>query len=615
MATTQLQSTSTSKDSDFPVSPDPRKLWHASAPTTLVKAYKEADTTGRWQVWTDYLADRQGVEPLADRISGRGPQLAWSLPAGLERRDTADLIVRLAKLGKGKRGGADSIGEELPCWLAEADGALAEPGYALESLAWCHALPALARALDEPLWWELFDHVCQTASAATAIDDAIDVAGEPLAAQLLAGELASTLGYLFPEMKRCRRLSTTGRNALSVGLTELLDGEGIIEGKHLDVLRPLLACWTRCFYIGRDQKGGPFKRDAQVQYEWFVRTALRLTRADGTQTLTSGAPSVWCKELFEAALEAGGDDSDEEVAEVILPGKKRAKSANDEDWCTPEAAAHSEWAELSVLRPQWSRNGPRLTIAYGGETMRAELEVGGEVLFSGPWTSEVIFDGKLLSPTCDWEEVCWMSDEDADYIELEIELTEGYRVQRQILIAREDDCLFVADVVLGERSGRLEYRTTLPLVEGCRFEPAEEHRDGFLVGKKRRALVLPLALPEWRSDRRIGELTTTETGLQLSQTAEAARTYAPLFFDLHPRRLTKPSTWRQLTVADQREIVPRDVAAGYRVQVADEQWLFYRSLAERGNRTLLGHNLNGEFLAAWFHETGEVEAMVEIGEP
>ncbi|MCH8923162.1 MAG: hypothetical protein IIA67_08460 [Planctomycetes bacterium] len=207
-----------------------------------------------------------------------------------------------------------------------------------------------------------------------------------------------------------------------------------------------------------------------------------------------------------------------------------------------------------------------------------------------------------------------MSDEDVDYLELEIELTEGFRVQRQILIAREDDCLFVADVALGERSGRLEYRSTLPLVESCRFEPAEENREGFLVGKRRRALVLPLALPEWRSDRRIGELTRTEAGLQLMQTAEAARTYVPLFFDLHPRRLTKPSTWRQLTVADQREIVPRDVAAGYRVQVGDEQWLFYRSLAERGNRTLLGHNLNGEFLAAWFHETGEVESMLEIGD-
>jgi hypothetical protein len=539
--------------------------------------------------------------------------LGWSLPAGLEKRDTAALIDRLSKLGKAKskRARTDSIGEELQCWLAEADGAVAEPGYALEALAWCHALPALAQYIDEPLWWELLDHLCQSATAAAAID----VQHAPLAGQLLAGELATTLSYLFPEMKRCRTLATAGRNALSAGLTELLDGEGIIEGKNLDVLRPLLACWTRCFCIGRDQKGGPFKREGLVQYEWFVRTALRLTRADGTQALTFGAPSAWCKELFQAAVDFGGDDTDEEVAAVILPGKKPAKGTDDEeDWCTPEAAAHSEWAELSILRPEWSRNGPRLTIAYGGETMQAELEVGGEVLFSGDWSFELTLDGKPLTPTCEWEEICWMSDDDADYLELEIELTEGFRVQRQIVIAREDECLFVADAVLGERSGQLEYRSTLPLVDGCRFEPAEENREGFLIGKKRRALVLPLALPEWRSDRRIGELAASEKGLQLTQTAEAARTYAPLFFDLHPRRLIKQSTWRQLTVADQREIVPRDVAAGYRVQVADEQWLFYRSLAERGNRTLLGHNLTHEFLAAWFHETGEVESMVEIGD-
>jgi hypothetical protein len=41
----------------------------------------------------------------------------------------------------------------------------------------------------------------------------------------------------------------------------------------------------------------------------------------------------------------------------------------------------------------------------------------------------------------------------------------------------------------------------------------------------------------------------------------------------------RPLTWRRITVAENLALVPREVAAAYRVQVGREQWLFYRSLA------------------------------------
>jgi hypothetical protein len=54
------------------------------------------------------------------------------------------------------------------------------------------------------------------------------------------------------------------------------------------------------------------------------------------------------------------------------------------------------------------------------------------------------------------------------------------------------------------------------------------------------------------------------------------------------------------------------LAVGYRVQVGGQQWLFYRSLGPRGNRTLLGHNLVTEFLAARFNRDGVAESLLEI---
>ena len=86
----------------------------------------------------------------------------------------------------------------------------------------------------------------------------------------------------------------------------------------------------------------------------------------------------------------------------------------------------------------------------------------------------------------------------------------------------------------------------------------------------------------------------------------------PLMFDMDTKRMLRPATWRTLTVAENRAIQPADVAVGYRVQTGKEQWLFYRSLAERGNRTLLGQNLSSEFLAARFNRNGETDPLLEI---
>ena len=129
-----------------------------------------------------------------------------------------------------------------------------------------------------------------------------------------------------------------------------------------------------------------------------------------------------------------------------------------------------------------------------------ELSSGRDLLWSGIWTCEVRRNGELLVPHADaeWDEVCWTSTEDADYLELEIALPQGIRVQRQIVLAREDRFLFLADAVLGTETAALEYRGTLPLGTDVSFDPSTETREGYLVGGKPRGLAFPLALRERR---------------------------------------------------------------------------------------------------------------------
>jgi hypothetical protein len=272
---------------------------------------------------------------------------------------------------------------------------------------------------------------------------------------------------------------------------------------------------------------------------------------------------------------------------------------------------------MAVLRPGWGDCDARLTVDYSAKRLRAELIRGRATLWSGDWQPEVRLDGELRTPASRWENVCWVSDDDADYLELEQRTAGGARVQRHVLLARDDRFLFVADALLCKRRAAIDYLAPAPLNASVRFTAAGESHEGVLTsrdGRRRHALILPLSLPEWRCAGPRGDgLALDEGRLVLRQSSAIARAmFAATFIDLAPRRSRRPATWRTLTVAENRRIVARDRAVGYRVQVGARQWLFYRSLGTRGSRTVLGHHLVTEFLAARFKPNGQVEPIMEI---
>jgi hypothetical protein len=277
----------------------------------------------------------------------------------------------------------------------------------------------------------------------------------------------------------------------------------------------------------------------------------------------------------------------------------------------PDAAAHSAWARVAILRPGWLRGGEQLLVTYESDRIAAELNCASHTLWSGPWDTRVVVDGQPLEPCSDWRALGWHSDDDVDYLELEIELIRGWRLQRQILLARQDHFLFTADAVLGGAEATIQWQSCLPLVSSIEFRPAAETREGHLIARRRRvATVLPLFVPEWRAARSGGELQASSTGLIARHEAKTCCLYAPLFIDLARHRFQWPVTWRQLTVAQDRQIQPSCVAAGYRVQIGREQWLFYRSFDGPASRTLLGQHIARQFLAAQFDCEGLAEELL-----
>jgi hypothetical protein len=297
------------------------------------------------------------------------------------------------------------------------------------------------------------------------------------------------------------------------------------------------------------------------------------------------------------------------LAELLKGGP----SAADAPSSVPRPSFQLEAAGLAVLRCDWRSRSPQLAVNHSSPSLISELSLGKQLVWSGIHEIEVRLDGRPLIAEQPWDQMCWESDDEIDYLELELDLSEGVCVQRHIALAREDRFLFVADAVLGTRPGKIEYRGTLPLGAGVTFQPEQETREGTLLAGKTPLRVLPLELNEWRSGSSCGALKTDSGRLELTQSSSGQCLFAPLFIDLDPRRLAKEVTWRQLTVGKDRTAVPRDEAVGYRVQVGRSQWLFYRALGGPATRTVLGKNLYNEMLIGRFHaDGGKVKTLVEI---
>ena len=184
-----------------------------------------------------------------------------------------------------------------------------------------------------------------------------------------------------------------------------------------------------------------------------------------------------------------------------------------------------------------------------------------------------------------------------------------------MLLARRDRFFLFADSLIGSTADPVEIRHShsLPLSPIASLDPAKETREAWLVANsRRRATIVPPALPEWRSEFRHAELSANNGNLTLDQAALGRSLYSPLWIDLDQKRLQRPLTWRRLTVAENLDIVGRDVAAAYRVQAGRDQWLIYRSLAPAANRSVLGLNTLSSFVAARILSTGLTQEIVEI---
>ena len=578
--------------------------WQPPTPKPVSQAYERGDAERGWRRWTEYLAQRS-KRKLTKLTSGKKSAVLWAVPADLPGGDSDQLIQALHKAVRGKRA-ASEIDEQIAPWLTESAERYLDAAYGLECLAWSYALVPLAQYAPASLWWELLSHLLATAKDAAALD----VEERPFEHCLFACELPLVLAHQLPELKDCAALARPARRSLNLALDQLLDGEGCPHARWTPLLPALMAGWTRCRVIGEAMPKGCWNKHSERHYQCVVTQYLRLARGEELPSFGKALVTATWPPMLEIALAMGGDEADLEIADHVLPGRSASPRPR---YAWSDVSYSSEWGELAILQSHWSPKNKKLIVAYDQQQTRIELSTAGEQLFSGTWTYDVDVDGQQLTPAADaeWEQIAWESDKDVDFMELEIDLARGLRLQRSFLLSRDDEFLLVADALLGDHPAKLSLTTRLPLTANVDAVVDDEHSEVMLGLPRSTARVLPLALSEWTIDRRKGELRIDDGALELRQTGNRSL-FAPLFIDLSRGRRKQQLTWRQLSVGNMRKIEPPEAAVSYRVQIGNEQWLIYRSLTPRENRTVLGQKLMCEMHVSRFLENGDVEELLEL---
>ncbi|MEX0726812.1 MAG: hypothetical protein WD065_11115 [Planctomycetaceae bacterium] len=465
---------------------------------------------------------------------------------------------------------------------------------------------------------------------------------------VITGEIPWRAGLLFPHVKGVKAYRGTGQQSLDQILERQIDTSGMPPAEWLPQLADAMASYFRVWSLS-ERTGKPcFSASAQERCGKLLLRSVALCETKGSHPFHSAEqhalgdlyrqmarslparrwPAAW-KEAFALAkhfgvdVEAGGRRATKQkgrnrevlttryVASVL---KKCSKAES--------LSAVFEEGDWAAMRADWKPKSAVATVVYQQPWPMLSLYAQQQTWFEGAWEWDLTVDGQTFTSPHDWSCVCWTSDEDGDYLELQKSLTDAIHFERQIMLSRDDDWLLLADSVSGlsgygdNPTPRLEYTMRLHLADGVQVSPSLKTRDLSLqTEKKSRGLtVYPLALPQERGQYSVGEFIIENRKLILKQTNVGDGLYAPLVFDLNPQTAKSiRKVWRSLTVSENMKAVKSDVAAGHRLQLGKRQWLFYHSLKNSGfPRAVLGHHTQYETVIGRFGEKGAVTPLVRI---
>lgn len=435
--------------------------------------------------------------------------------------------------------------------------------------------------------------------------------GEPKSMPLVGFELHWLRGlFRFDEAER-----QEAAWKLEESLLEATDTDGTPEAAIVADLDRWIAPLLRCQRRADDLDVALFTEEGFDRLHDLVEFAVAALRVDGT--LPFGDRNV--TGLLEDGVAITGWSAKSPVGRLLAdvvatrgsrktskPGKRRPR-VNVEP-----PSVQSDWAHVSHLRADWSPNADSLLVEHGGADVALDLAVLGYPLLTGTWGLSVSLDGEPVAFDDRWDCVCWFTDEEVDYVELQFVVDERTRIERQLLLPRGDRFAVLADAIATADGVTIDYESRLPLAAGLEARADVETRECTIHAKRKAARVFPLALPQDRVNSASGWFGPDEGVLRLERSSVGGL-YAPVVLDWAPERSKSLADWTMLTVTEAGRSVGPESAAGARVRVGNEQLLLYRShrLAETA-RAVLGLHTPRESVIGRVPESGDVETLLLV---
>jgi len=592
------------------------------APTETSPAATGPGASAAATVATDAPPRRGQRGPLAPRVrrpaATRRVRRATTMAGTVEMRDRLRSLAELVDHGAGDAQRAEFIEAAIAACLDEAVTAPpADRWLACEAATWALAWMARARRAGGSAGSLLERLVGEARSALELLAD-----GDTLPARFVLG-----LARLFRDIEACERLEAPASAAVAGEIERLASPLGVLNVTGGAAAVDRVVRWTAFREVARATGAAAWGEATEQRWQQAATVSMRLLGERGRRIVAGGLMPGRCTDLLIDAVSELDGARRRTVASLqdgrVARGGRTRLVARD---------LHDASAAVAIMRSDWRGDALRVLVDYRAAVPHLEIAVGDRLLVDGPWRWSVSLGGEPLEAEGPWTAECWESDGKASMLEIAAALPHGRRFERQVVMLPKDRVVLLADAITlpgrtshashanglaagngrsGEPTRLLRYVSSVQPAFGLETDPAEETREVLLFDARMRMMALPLALPEWRVGAG-GAFDVTATGLRLSQETAGPRLYAPLWLDCDPDRIGRPLTWRQLTVADTRIILPAWQAAGFRIQSGLEQWLVYRSLDAARNRSLLGCNVSCDFLIGRVKARGAIKRMLEI---
>ena len=604
--------------SSLPVRESPAKT---KAAKVLPDAYLRAMLwgTGVWEVeshshpeYLNDLVEAFGIPPTA-APANRKSSKSKSSKKGKSSKDlaaTAAQVAAASKIGKW-------ISQQLP-----KSGH--DPFVALVCAGWIHALPDVGRSISPSLWLEVLQ------CALTQVDRAWEQGpSDGLFPWIVwSCEVPLALAKQLSHLGGKDRIVSETLNRIALLLEESSDDPRGFMVRGGQDLRSLLACIMRCRWSADEvgaRKWYPPQRKAIGK---LAIATLALCDTEGRQLLFDKEDTILDEEFWISLNQLAAENKKLRLATACaLPdsignalGEKPPRLRKDvtNDVLMPKHSQYWDKNSIVTMRRSWRDRGCRVAVDFSSDVIwLAVLGQDGQRVLSGDWDVKVFRKQQPVPIDVSWQEVCWFSDDDVDYLELECAVEDVCKIQRQVMLMRDEGVVFFADALIAEKPAEWSVQSLWTTPKDIHLQSEPKTTEGKLVrsGDQEQtvALLLPVAMPEWRRSPSHAKMGFSDSTLYLQCDTQSKNLYSPLVMSLRGNERPQAFTWRQLTIAEELQIQPRNIAEAYRVQVNRDQWVFYRSLTPCTRRTVMGLHLNTEFYAGRFSRSdGEFEPIIEV---